>query len=100
VKKDKTAYDRMTSFLNLYGFCRNVCTGALIVIPILVCGAFRNVTLNGWQLVGAPHRDLLWWAVAAGVVAVGMFYRYLKFFRQYTIEVFVTYAEFTEPTKS
>jgi signal peptide peptidase SppA len=35
----------------------------------------------------------LLWAGAALVGAVGMFYRYLKFFRLYTMEVFNSYAE-------
>jgi hypothetical protein len=31
--------------------------------------------------------------LAAFVGAIGMFYRYLKFFRQYSLELYTTYAE-------
>src|SRR5262249_18134110 len=36
VKRDKTTYDRLTSFLNLYGFCRNITMAALIAAVVLV----------------------------------------------------------------
>jgi hypothetical protein len=39
------------------------------------------------------------WAVAAAIAAVGLLYRYLKFFRLYSVEVFVRYAEL-EPSTS
>jgi len=39
------------------------------------------------------QRGPLLWAIVAFVAAIGMFYRYLKFFRHYTVEVFTTYAE-------
>lgn len=93
VKGDKTTYDRLTSFLNLYGFCRNVCMGALIAAPILLYGACRDLRVSDGHVTGPCHSDRFSWAVAALGVAVGMLYRYLKFFKHYTTEVFMTYAE-------
>jgi hypothetical protein len=97
VKKDKTTYERLTSFLNLYGLCRNVCMAALIAAPVLVWGAYRDVTWGGWRLWGELHTDRLLWALAALGCAAGMLYRYLKFFRHYTQEVFVSYSEAEGP---
>ncbi len=99
VKRDKTTFDRMTSFLNMYGFCRNVCMAGLIAAAILVCGACRDLHFVGWPPEGTVDTGCLWWAAAALAVSAGMLYRYLKFFRHYTSEVFVTYAETTEPAK-
>ncbi len=100
VKREKAVNDRLTTFLNLYGFCRNVSMGALIAIPILIWGAFKDVTLSGWWFGGTVNTELLWWAAAAAGVAVGLLYRYLKFHRHYTHEVFLSYAEFPAPAKT
>lgn len=74
--------DRLNAFLNLYGFSRNVSMAALLIVPMLIVGALTGDV--------APR---LWAASGALVTAVAMFYRYLKFFRLYTVEVFVNYAE-------
>src|SRR6266498_4328564 len=75
---------KLSSFLNKYGFARNL--------------AFTSIVVGGALLVksqmpsGAIGRDLArygWTALVAGVV---LFYRYLKFFRQYSCELFNTYA--------
>jgi hypothetical protein len=100
VKRDKTTFDRVTSFLNMYGFCRNVCMAGLVAALILACGASRDLQLSGWLPQGQLHADCLWWAAAALAASAGMLYRYLKFFRHYTTEVFTSYAEMTEPAKA
>jgi hypothetical protein len=87
-KQDRATLERLTSFLNLYGFCRNVTTGLIISAIILVIGALIDV--RRWTEI---DNYKLAWAGAALVGAVGMFYRYLKFFRHYTMEVFNSYAE-------
>jgi hypothetical protein len=90
VKRDQATLARLNSFLNLYGFCRNLTMGLSLAAIMLVLGAVRSISLHPLKVLdGAP----LWWALAALVGSVGMFYRYLKFFRHYTTEVFVTYAE-------
>jgi hypothetical protein len=62
--------------------------GLLISALILLVGALIDV--RQWSDIDTYK---LWWAVGALVGAVGMFYRYLKFFRHYTMEVFNSYAE-------
>lgn len=72
VKREQAVLERMNFFLNLYGFCRNVSAASFLAVPLL--------------LVGQEY----WWALAAVAVAFGMFHRYLKFFKHYTVEVFVS----------
>src|SRR3954466_12904060 len=55
--------------------------------------AFRIVDSLPCLRERAPDSYRLAWAGAALVGAVGMFYRYLKFFKHYTTEVFNSYAE-------
>lgn len=88
VKQNEAANKRLETFLTLYGFCRNVCMACLLAVPILLVGAFDQ-----WRAYSKVSPSRLWWAVGAAVCAVGMFYRYLKFFRLYTHEVYVNYAE-------
>lgn len=88
VKRDPITRERLDTFLNLYGFCRNACFALLVATLVLLIG----VGSSPWRDSGTG--DDVWWAIAAApVAAVGLFYRYLKFFREYTIEVFRTYAE-------
>ncbi|MGO9607062.1 MAG: hypothetical protein ACLQAT_27340 [Candidatus Binataceae bacterium] len=61
---------------------------SLLAAIILFAGA-----LWSWHSGQDNSAPRLYWAGRAMVVAVGMLYRYLKFFRHYTVEVFVTYAE-------
>jgi hypothetical protein len=86
VRRDQVTLDRLNTFLNLYGFSRNVCMSLVIVSGILVVAAL----LGKGATTGASD---LWLAAGALLAAVGLLYRYLKFFRLYTVEVFVNYAE-------
>jgi hypothetical protein len=74
--------ERLESFLNQYGFARNIATVA-----------FLDALLFAWSYKfhdGPPlHGNLGWLAL---VVAVGMTLRYLKFYRLYANEVFTAYA--------
>ncbi len=69
---------RLASFLNLYGFSRNISAAALLAALTLIAAHIAR---------DAPAGTLRW-AAAAGVVAVGMLYRYLKFLRHFGSEVF------------
>ncbi len=73
--------DRLDGFRNQYGFARNMCLAFLVVGVLLLVGPF--------DARPAPSR---WWAAPAFAFAVAMLYRYLKFLRQYSYELFVTYA--------
>jgi hypothetical protein len=87
VKNDATAFGRMNTFLNLYGFARNISMACLLGIAVLAVGALRPF-LRG----GAPSYEKQWMILPALVVAIVMFYRYLKFYRHYSLELYVTFA--------
>ncbi len=88
VRGDEDARGRLDSFLSLYGFSRNVATAAVIVVLVLAA------EIIPMESAGVAFRSVeLRWAAAAVVAAVGLLYRYLKFFRLYSVEVFVRYAE-------
>jgi hypothetical protein len=80
-KANTAAMARMSSFLNQYGMCRN------LSLTLFVCAA---------MLAGAAYHlnrsDDYWWAAGALLLGCGMFLRYLKFYRHYSVEVFTTYA--------
>lgn len=81
VKKQEVAYGRMTTFLNLYGLCRNLCMALLISSALLLVEGVRF-----------DDRQNLIWAAVAAFLSVGMLFRYLKFYRHYCVEVLTTYA--------
>jgi hypothetical protein len=90
VKQDKPTLERLNTFLNLYGFCRNICLALLVSVLILVVGAAYHGITAGWN---ASDTHKLLFAMTALVASLGMLYRYLKFFRHYTMEVLNSYPE-------
>lgn len=68
---------RIDNFLNQYGFCRNVSFANLIAAVLLAMLACRT----GDQI------DVLL-AVGAGVLTLGLFIRFIKFYAAYTREVY------------
>ena len=82
VARDKAQLDRLDLFLNLYGFSRNVSFALLCAALLGLSGLFLTPTYI------SP-----WWLVTVALAAVMMLYRYLKFFREYSLQVFTTYAE-------
>jgi hypothetical protein len=86
-KERESTMARLSTFLNLYGFCRNMALSTLLVALALVVGMLLGTAETG-HLV-APG----WWAAGALLASIGLLYRYLKFFRHYSVEVFVSYAE-------
>lgn len=82
VKKDEKALRRLEEFRNVYGFARNM-TFAFVVAGVLLA--------IGTRVSGTPASS--WWAIGSFALGVSMLYRYLKFFRQFTYELFLTYAE-------
>jgi len=81
VKTDENTIARLNTFLNLYGFCRNISFVGILVALVLLIGSWSE---------GNVYRLLL--AFIAILGSLGMFYRYLKFFRQYAYELLVTYV--------
>ncbi|GAA4422347.1 hypothetical protein GCM10023155_05800 [Bremerella cremea] len=89
VKRDKSTSERLASFLTVYGFCRNVSMACLLAGGVLLFAGLVDVN---WKTLTGLHTGKLWWALGAFIVAIGLFLRYLKYFRHYTDEVFRDYA--------
>jgi len=87
-KRDPVAFGRMNTFLNLYGFARNIAMACALGVMLLTAGALRPF-LDG----GSPDARKQWLIVPIAVIGLVMFYRYLKFLRLYAVELYVTYAE-------
>lgn len=88
-RADVSAAARLESFLRLYGFCRN-----FAFIAMIGAVAFAATAISG-AVAHAPYDAVAhdWWmAAGAGVIAIGMLQRYLKFHRLYTVEAFVAFA--------
>ncbi len=85
VRREEFPRERLASFLNLYGFGRNTSMAAFISAVIIGIAATINNRVES---------DELWFgALLAVFVGVVMFFRYLKFYRQYSVELYITYAE-------
>ena len=87
-KRDPVAFGRMNTFLNLYGFARNISMACALGVLALAVGALRPFLAGG-----APDTTKQWLIVPVAAIGLVMFYRYLKFFRLYAVELYVTYAE-------
>lgn len=89
-KQDKTTFDRMNSFLNLYGFCRNI-SFALLLASLVIAAS------GVWYAVFIDLKTSDAKKISVGVLCIGgafmMLYRYLKFYRLYTIEVLRAYPD-------
>lgn len=81
LRNDPSLMKRLDAFLSQYGFARNVAL-ALIVMGLAALGEAHFVHRPNLPLYGAM----------SFLVGIGMFYRYLKFFRQYSYELFNCYA--------
>ena len=81
VRSDTHLMLRLGTFLNKYGFNRNLSfTCCLFAISIFVAYGVNPIT------------DEVKYAYIAAIVGILLFLRYLKFFRQYSYELFNSYA--------
>jgi hypothetical protein len=87
-KREPVTLDRLNTFLNLYGFCRNMCVSLAVVGGALLLGTLVFNSAKTGPIVPPG-----WCIAGCLLVAAGLLYRYLKFYRQYSVEVFVSYAE-------
>jgi hypothetical protein len=87
MKSNAAVWARLDTFLNLYGFCRNMSMALVLAAAILATGLVLGTAATG------PDVAAGWWLVASLVAAVGLFYRYLKFLRQFGVELLTSYAE-------
>ena len=85
VRRDEYPRGRLAVFLNLYGFARNTAMAAVICASLIGFAIVVNNQVDPTELwVGG---------LLAGLIGVAMYLRYLKFYRQYSVELYVTYAE-------
>ncbi len=88
VRQSPAIAARLDTFLAQYGYCRNMAMALLVAAVILmaagVADRFRHV---------AVPSELWVWLAGALFIAPFMYYRYLKFYRQYTYEVFTNYSD-------
>jgi hypothetical protein len=88
VTANDRAQGRLDDFRNQYGFARNMSFAFLVgSMAILIA----HLTFN--------KAALLEWAAVCAVTSIILLYRYLKFFRQYSYELFLRYAEMPVPGK-
>jgi len=86
VKADERVQRRLDKFHNLYGFARNMALAFMAAAALLAW----------YKWVGDRPLNSSWIILSTGL-GIGMLYRYLKFFRQYSYEVLITYAEMPSP---
>ena len=73
---------RLDKFRDLYGFARNMSFAFLIAGASILVAHWRN-----------PQSVRISLAILAILASVTLFYRYLKFFQQYSYELLLRYAE-------
>ena len=87
-KNDANVAARLGTFLRLYGFCRNMTFINLCgFISFLISIIIRCVNSDAFALVDHPLM-----AGASLVLTLGMLIRFLKFYRLYSVEIFVAYS--------
>lgn len=91
VKDEPPVAARLSNFLNLYGFSRNMAFALALTAVVLTAGSIAGTAHTGD--IASPG----WWALASLIAAVGLLYRYLKFFRHYAYEVFTSYLNLRAP---
>lgn len=77
-KRDKETWANLNCFIERYGFCRNMSLALLISAILVSCR-------GEWLLF-----------IVAMFGAILMFYRFLKFYRQYTFEALTAYPDIPE----
>jgi hypothetical protein len=98
VKQNELLLKRSDIFLNLYGFSRNLSFAFIIVGVLVLFGPIddRKYIFH----INATAYDFNWWGFIFILIAVAMFYRYLKFYRQHAYDIFVSYAELETKSKN
>jgi hypothetical protein len=79
---DSTVHRNNLSF-HLYTTCRTLCLGLFLASAILATGIVWHTAGSGW---GQAEWRKLGYCLLSLFEAVGMLYRYLKHYRQHTIE--------------
>lgn len=83
------ALARLNTFVGLYGFARNLSFAALVLAVGFAVAGVRGA---------GAHSGVL--AAASLVMALTLFYRYLKFYRHFSIEVFASFRTSAKETRA
>jgi len=86
VRRDEAIAARLETFLKLHAFCRNMTLAGIIAAVLLLLGSLTGTAQTGQLAPGV-------WVAIALATATGMFYRWLRFYRHFAVEVFTGYAE-------
>ncbi len=84
IRENATVMGRLDNFLAKYGFARNLGFTALVIGVAMLIDSY---------LTNGPNTELNKYGVTALVAGLFLVNRYLKFFRQYSYEMFNTYAK-------
>ena len=79
-ERDARTYTRLETFLNQYAFARNMSLALLVLGGVFVAAAVLRDVHHFWAL-----------AAACLMISATLFLRYLKFFRHYSLEVFMAF---------
>lgn len=82
VTRNEKLQARLDEFRNQYGFARNMSLAFFLSATMIFVAHWYG-----------PHPVRLSWAVAAAFASISLFYRYLKFLRQYAYELLLRYSE-------
>jgi hypothetical protein len=82
---------RFSMSLQLCTICRTLCLGLLVVALILVSGILWHSAVSGW---GQADWRKLGYCVLSLLEAVGMLFRFLKYYRQHAIETLTSRGDF------
>jgi len=86
VRQSPAVAARLDTFLAQYGYCRNMAVA--LALGAIIFGA--DAVVDYVRQIPVPPE--LWiWLIVAIVATPFMYYGYLKFYRQYTYEVFTNY---------
>ncbi|MER9843508.1 hypothetical protein NKJ59_19965 [Mesorhizobium australicum] len=94
VKRDDKAASRLEMFLNIYGFCRNAAFVAGLA-GVAILGQYLWSIHRG--VPDSQRRDV---GILLLISSFILFRRFLKFYRHYTSEVFVTFAQIAPTPQS
>lgn len=90
VRHDTPTAERLATFLNLYGFSRNASLACFVGGGIFFYEGLRQHCC----CCHSHNNNLMAWGGLAFVLGAFLFFRYLKFYRHYTQEVFLSYRVF------
>jgi hypothetical protein len=75
--------ERLDAFRNQYGFSRNT-SFALVTSSLILLGS---------HFFGKSPRPSLSFSISAAALSAALFYRYLKFYRQYSYELMIRFSD-------